>query len=291
MHRIEKRDGKRYRVEYADNGHGEFAIGEEQILTLREKITLLRSAFSPDSIGYADRFTWVHMYPYHPGYPGEYEAMDTCPDSISYGDTHNMRRENTRIFIDLSDIGKGEDTAGQADSVQRSNFRTLREAFPGQFTAVSYSNVDCLGAYVGNLTPYAIETLISLRTQYAVYDEDDLSQLEHDEVYESYEYAMPDVVDHLSDEHRDMWDALSDVILPAYTRNEVTIEERAAQPDLFWDAYLQNGGNNYAEHQGLEIVWNEKAMAKALADALDTYFSANEENINQGTLFSMAEAE
>jgi hypothetical protein len=277
-------DGKRYKVEYSDNGG---ILSQWEHWTLTEKINALRSLFGKDAIRYADRYRWVHDYHYRPGSPGgKWEVIETCPESIDYSEVHPVRGENTRVFVDLSRIGKGEDYYSQSSTLDRSNFRRLIADFPGEFTAVSYSNVDALGAYVGNLAVSTIDVLKGLVDDYPAYDDEDMSQLEHDEICESYEYSVSDITSGLDSEHQDMWEALSRVKLPAYTANETDIPERDAQPDLFWDAYQSNGGNDYAEHRGVEVVWDHKAMAAALTRTLDAYFAQVPSDPDQLTLFA-----
>lgn len=152
-------------------------------------------------------------------------------------------------YVCLDRIARGEDSYGQDDSVARSNFRSLIRDYPDTFTPRSYSNVDALGAFVADLDEDMISTLVGLVEQHPVYDESDLSELEQDDVSESWaEWLSSEVYRELSDPLRSMWFALGD--------EKVT--------DLWWWCVGDELFGPYPEHAGCEVRWGS---TRDLADA------------------------
>ncbi len=247
-----------------------------------EKLERLEQAGFP--IRYADRGEWRPTGPYgwnasrsYATAPGTWDMSERVPSYVSHRSVHNLPEENTRAFVDLGDIARGDDRTGQNSTVDRSNYRSLLEAYPDTFTPISYPDTDTLGAFVGNLPDEVVEVVAGLKCDYSLFNEEDMSALESDEIQESYgQWARSDVAGTLDDESRDLWDALDFVKLPAeVTPDGVETPERWAQEDLFWDAYSRNEGNDYATHTGTEVSWDFDAMAGALAERLDEHFSAD----------------
>jgi len=234
--------------------------------TLAEKIEILASTFGKDSIRYADRASW------HIGYErnavDHWTFYDRCPRYVSYSEVHSYPEIMTRAYVDLTDIGKSECQAGQSTTLDRSNFRKLTEDYPDTFTPTAYSNVDVLGAYVGNLPEDVIDILCGLKTDYRVYDEEDMSALESEEETESYEqYAKSDLASEIAGTHTaDMWDALDD----------------ATQESMFWQAAQEC--DYPCEHDGYSANWDYGKMAGALHTVLERYFLDGETNPDQETL-------
>jgi hypothetical protein len=147
--------------------------------------------------------------------------------------------DGREAYVDLGSVASGEDAYGQVDTVRRSNFRRLQEDYPDMWTLVSYTNTDALGAFVNDLDDDVTEVLVNLATQYPVYDDDDMSQLENDETSERWDdYAADDFRGELPEDAQEAWDELGD-------------EE---QRELFWSACEAAG--YYPEHSGVEVLWS-----------------------------------
>ncbi len=219
---------------------------------LQDKIKILKSAGFP--IRFVERSEWA---PY-PAPVGTMTVRETHPRYVSYSDVHERPTQfPCRAFADLGSIARGEDTAGQTSTVDRSNYRSLRRDFPEMFTDTSYANVDSLGAFIGNLSDDVTETLVSLRTEYPLYDESDLSELESEEISDSWDaYVSWDLASEIrkamSDEG-DSWDAMSD----------------DAQRAMFWDAV--EATESYPEHDGLDVRWEYDAIVTEIAEKLGVF--------------------
>jgi hypothetical protein len=168
---------------------------------------------------------------------------------------HRDPLEGTRAFADLGRIGRGDDTAGQTGSVSRSNYRSLMRDYPDIWTPVSYSNVDALGAFVSDLPDEVIDILTGLADQHPIYDEDDMSALESEEIAESWDqYVRSDLTSEIYRVHPDegdAWDALTS----------------DQQRDMFWSAV--EATDSYPEHSGLDVVWRYDAIVTELAERLN----------------------
>lgn len=239
--------------------------------TLRDKIAALRSAGFP--IRYVDRSEVHWEYPLGGPSREVTELREPHGGTVYCSDVHDRPTAcPCRAYVDLSRAGKSECQAGQSTTLDRSNFRSLVRDYPHMFTPTAWSNVDGLGAYVGNLTPEVIEILAGLADQYPVYDESDMSELESDEITESFDqYARADAESDMDEQTRDLWDQLA-------------LVSDSAQQDLWWQVCSANQGNDYAEHDGYSANWDFGRFLPALAGALAAFFSAPEPITGQGTL-------
>jgi hypothetical protein len=153
---------------------------------------------------------------------------------------HKASAPGLAAYVDLSAIARGEDGAGQATTVDRSNYRSLHRDYPGAWTPISFTNVDVLGAFAADLTPDLVTALIALKDEHPVYDEGDLTELESDEITETWDqYVRSEIASELCavDAVGDAWDAL--------TGDE--------QRDLFWSAC--DALDIYPEHDGRDVRW------------------------------------
>jgi hypothetical protein len=158
---------------------------------------------------------------------------------IAWHDRSDYPRDDTEPYADLSAVGKGEDYYDQSSTLDRSNYRRLREDYPDTFTPTSYSNVDTLGAFVADLSDELTETLIGLREQYPVYDEEDMSALETDEINEQWQdFASDELGKELPPDASEAWSAL-------------TKDER-------WRVFSEacDAAGYYPEHSGIEVLWS-----------------------------------
>lgn len=157
-------------------------------------------------------------------------------------------------YVCLERVARGEDSYGQDDSVARSNFRSLVRDYPDTFTPRSYSNVDALGAFVADLDEDMISLLVGLVEQYPVYDDSDHSELEQEDIGESWaEWLSSEVYREMSDPLRTMWFALGD--------ETVT--------DLWWWCVSDEMFGPYPEHRGCEVAWGPiKDLAAAFREVL-----------------------
>lgn len=173
------------------------------------------------------------------GYIGPYDTSKYC----NKGDLQ---------YVNLGTIAKGTDGANQTSTYLRSNYRKLREDFPDIWTDTSYSNVDVLGAFVADLPDEVIDILIHLKGDDYVYDSDDLSALENDEITESWdEYVRSDI---------------TIVLYKADVENEWDALTHDAQKAMFWAAVTKS--DYYPEHDGLDIIWHFDKILPVLVDML-----------------------
>lgn len=208
-------DGKRW-VE-TRNTEDDSVYSVHEHWTLTERIERLRSAGF--RITYARIGEWRRSNSYdHWNDPPKWHSYELCPNSLSYSDVSTSDYFGgydgsfVRAFVDLGDVARSEDQASQTDAVQFSNYRKLREDIPDTFTDIGYSNVDSLGAYVGNLSEDVIDILTGLRTDYPLYDEGDHSELEHELTWNAWEeWLGRDVRRHL-EQHSESEEAMEDAL-------------------------------------------------------------------------------
>jgi hypothetical protein len=286
---IEKDDqGRRWETERSDTG---YVLSQHEALTLAEKGERLARAFGKDALMVAEA-TYTQRVNY-PHYPERYrtEWRDKCPAHIGHDDVHKALsycREGMdaphRLFIDLGSIARGEDAYGQTDYVLASNYRSLKRDYPNVFTDISYSNVDTLGAYVGNLSAELTDILTGLQTEYLLYDESDCSELEYELVSQSWEYTDWDIrrwLEENDQEAYDLWEALEGI--PAGGRGT---EGQSMRECLWWEANSENGGNPWHEMEYMSVVWDLDEACPAFARILSAYF-AYESQPGQETLPGM----
>ena len=226
-------------------------------MKLQDKISALSDAGFP--IRYVERSTWTR-YGTHDsdGWHESTTVREMCPAHVSYSDVHDTPTEfPCRAYVDLSSVARGDDTAGQTTTADRSNFRSLMRDYPDTFSPASYANVDTLGAMVGNLDDDMIGILTGLATDYPLYDESDLSELESEEITESWDqYVSSDIgseVRRAMSDEGDAWDAMSD----------------EAQRDMFWRAVEKT--DSYPEHDGHDIRWTYGPVVTAIAAELGVF--------------------
>jgi hypothetical protein len=168
---------------------------------------------------------------------------DEGQDYITWNTYQDYPGEGTEPYVDLSRVGRGEDQAGQTTTLDRSNFRSLIRDYPDTFTTISYSNVDALGAFITDLSDELVSILAGLVTDYPVYDESDMSELEDGEITESWaQYVSADI---RSEIQSDRWDSLTD----------------EGQCNMFWFAVTHLG--IYPEHDGHDVLWTQHYAAIA----------------------------
>jgi len=156
---------------------------------------------------------------------------------LSWSDVHTMPQSDVdRPYVDMGSVARGEDGAGQASIVDRSNYRSLVRDYPGLFVPTSYSNVDSLGVFVADLNEDTLAVLVRLATEYPIYDEDDSSALESEEVFESWgQYLWADI------DLSEQWQEVSYL----FTSDEIR--------DAFF-AVLSDE-SDYPLHDGTDVVW------------------------------------
>lgn len=159
--------------------------------------------------------------------------------------------DRRHAYVMLSDVARGECRSGQSTTVQRSNMRSLHRVFPGVFTDMTFSNVTVLGAFVADLSPRVVDVLCRLACEYLVFDEDDLSALEHDEVHASWQqWVAADVYRRLGDRASAVWDELTDEDC-----------ER-----LWWEVVA--GLDAWPEHDARTVLWRLGRLTQAYAARL-----------------------
>jgi len=191
------------------------------------------------------------------GFPVRYVDYDDAepPLYVAWHDPQDRPEGmmNPQPWVDLCKVARGEDSAGQAQTVDRSNYRSLERAYPDIWLPLSYSNVDTLGALVRDLDGHLIAVLTALREQNPVYDEEDLSKLEDEEITESYrQFARDDIRAALPERVGDLWD-------------EMTADE---DETLVWSVVADLELSPV--HDGLSVQWETAKLAREVARRLET---------------------
>jgi hypothetical protein len=154
-------------------------------------------------------------------------------------------------WVLLSDVARGECPSGQAGTVVRSNMRSLHRAFPDVFTDMVFATSTALGAFVADLPPQLVDRLYELAREYLVFDEDDLAELEHQEVLDSWQQWVADDVHRGLGEHsRAVWDELDD----------------DAREQLWWE--VVTGTDAWPEHDARTVLWRLGRLVGAYAARL-----------------------
>jgi hypothetical protein len=149
-------------------------------------------------------------------------------------------------YVSFEDIATTECAYGQADTVRRSNYTAIKRDYPDfPWVDVSYMNTNGLGCFVADLDDDMTQLMIGLKEQYPVYDEEEMSRLEQEEIEESWhEFMRADIWSELPEVTRTtMWDALGE--------DTVT--------DLWWACVSDDVFGSYPEHHGTEVVWGDRA--------------------------------
>lgn len=107
--------------------------------------------------------------------------------------------------VELSSVAMDDDPMGQATTWQRSNYRRLMADYPDVLTRDYY----WLSANVRDLSDELVSVLCGLATEYPLYDESDVSELESDDVWEAFAaYLHADLRRSLTSAERELWDLL-----------------------------------------------------------------------------------
>lgn len=172
-------------------------------------------------------------------------------------------------FVDFGDVAADDDGWEQCDTVRRSNFRVLLELDESYqvnecrplFFKIGYGRTTTLGAFVADLPGEVIDMMISLKERYPVLDDDDLSDLESEEIYASWDaylrsdlYLAMDRLRGRTGSLRLIWDHLG----------EEAVER------LFWDAVQDDRfGGMIPTHDGRDVVWGgQDNMVKIFREVL-----------------------
>lgn len=206
-------------------------------MDLKEKLDALRSAGF--SVRYADP---AHVY--ETGWVNGSSLWSEYP-----------RDDAERPFVDFGI--RGDDYYGQSSTVDRSNHRSLVRDFGAAFVRVSYSNTDTLGGFPHSMSDEVIGTIIGLVEQYPVYDESDRSELENEEVTESWgQYLWQDAYNGLPEE----WQEVADLFGESELLGQHEIR------DAFFAACHEDG--YYPEHDGHDVRWDDARVEELVTRAL-----------------------
>lgn len=175
-------------------------------------------------------------------------------------------------YVSLDGIACGDDSYGDRSSVDRSNYRSLRRDFPDfPWVDTSYTNVDVLGCFVADLDDDMAGLLIGLSEQYPVYDEGDMSELEHGEINASWdEWMAYELRRELSEPCQAMWDALGGD----------TVSE------IVWGCVSSDVFGCYPEHRGVEVAWGD--IKERAADLRPFLVAAYVSQVRQGSILPAA---
>lgn len=147
-------------------------------------------------------------------------------------------------YVSFDAIATTECAYGQADTVRRSNYTAIRRDYPRfPWVDTSYLNTDSLGCFVADMDDDVTDLVIGLAEGYPVYDESEMSNLEHEEIDASWAGFM----------RSEVWREL-----PEVTRTIMwdTIGEDTVT-DLWWACVSDDVFGNYPEHRGTEVVWGD----------------------------------
>ncbi|MEU4244283.1 hypothetical protein [Actinoplanes sp. NPDC026619] len=166
----------------------------------------------------------------------------------------DQRRSGTDApYVSFGQVARGDDTAGQSSSAQRSNFRVAHRRFPHAWTNTVHNDVTTLGAFVADLPPAAVDQMVAL-AGHPLLDDDDHSALEDDDIHASWQQTVAADVRGLLDDHtRQLFDVLGDALCQ----------------QLWWDTATDLGLD--PEHTGHSVSWNYSTIVPAFAARLRTY--------------------
>lgn len=153
-------------------------------------------------------------------------------------------------YVSFDAVATTECSYGQADTVVRSNYAAIRRDYPDfPWVDTSYLNCNALGCFVADIDDDTAGMLIGLVESYPVYDESAMSDLEQEEIEESWAgYMRAEVWRELPEVTRTtIWDYLGE--------DTVT--------DLWWTCVSAEVFGNYPEHRGTEVVWGDTAERAA----------------------------
>jgi hypothetical protein len=137
----------------------------------------------------------------------------------------------------------------QADFIDNSNFRSLERDFGSAVVRIGYSGCDGLGVFVHSVSDELIRVICGL-VDYAIYDESDLSELESDEITESWSWLSSDVYRQLPEPLQDLY----------FDMGEECVR------DEFWSLVSQS--DYYPECAGGEVVWDMDKAEKFVVTAI-----------------------
>lgn len=166
----------------------------------------------------------------------------------------DSREDDAEPFVVLSHVARGEHKAGQSTSWQRSNFRSLqRDLDDVPWVTIDYTDVDALGAFVADLDSDTVDILVKLADEHPVYDEEDLSELEDEDIQESITgYVISDVRLGLDEDVAERWSDLHE------------------DAQVFMVQGFIGERDGYPEHNGLEVRWDMDALAAYITERLSS---------------------
>lgn len=177
-------------------------------------------------------------------------AYDGGGGSLRWSDVSDYRRAEYVPLL-IVESAHGVDAYGQSSIWERSNFRRLSEDYPGAVIPLSHTNVDQLCAFVHSIDGDLFDTLVKLEREYPIYDEDDASALEDEEIGAAFDdYLFADLLRELDDEDRERaWDV------------------RDVLRDAFYEELHRR--DYYPEHDGHDVRWDDRIALAALRAAID----------------------
>jgi hypothetical protein len=188
------------------------------------------------------------------GYAHRAAASDTGY-LLSHDLSDQRYHDDQALFASLEKVARGDCQAGQSTTVDRSNYRSLHREHPDVWTDLVFSNVTALGAFVADLPPEVVDVLCRLKESYPLFDEDDHSALEDEEIDASWEqWVSADVFGLLGERAQEVWSAL----------DADTVRR------LWWDTVTGLGYR--PDHNGLHVSWDYTRLVPAYAARLMAEF-------------------
>jgi hypothetical protein len=156
-------------------------------------------------------------------------------------------------YLDFGGIARDDsDSCGQSDLIVRSNLRSLTAAYPNVFTSLCYVGSESLGAFLVDLDDGMASMLLGLAHEYALYDDEDMSALESEDIEESWaQWARMHVWGEVNERTQDDWDAIGDERVEQLLWSLIHAAQEGKVPTLGYGS-----GEEGVHHDGLEVCWD-----------------------------------
>lgn len=195
------------------------------------------------------------------------ERPDDGADYLSWHElitTHYEDEDKSLLsFVEVGQIAR-DSRMCDGSSVYESNFRSLRRDFPSLFYRVGYSGAEVLGVFLADLDDDTAGMLIHLVEQCPLYDESDMSELEDEQIRESWrQYASADLYRGMSGSVQDEWHAIGDERVEQLAWSLAHAAKEGRVPSIGYGS-----GEECVRHTGAEVSWDYRRMTAPLASAI-----------------------
>lgn len=173
---------------------------------------------------------------------------------------------NGHFMLSFISLGRVARVSQMCDgsTMDESNMRSLLRDYPDTFYRVGYSGADVLGAFICDLDDDMANMLIGLVEQYPLYDESDLSELEDEQITESWgQFASADLYRGMSDKVQDEWFAIGEERVEQLAWSLVHAAKEGRVKVIGYGS-----GDECVHHTGHEVSWDYERMTAPLASAI-----------------------